>query len=86
MTNSPYNSHEQNAALLALKPESGMRYQQLKLKSNSSVIVHPFKSKTYTREELEEIAANAHSHGYNLCLGTSDMLEFKEWFSKNYPE
>lgn len=59
---------------------------ELKLKSNGSVIVHRVKEKTYTRDEVEKIAVHAHSHGYNLCLGASDMLEFKEWFSKNYPE
>ena len=38
----------------------------------------------YTEEEVYNIAAQSHSHGYSLCLGsTDDILEFPEWFELN---
>ena len=38
----------------------------------------------HTEEEVYNIAAQSHSHGYSLCLGsTNDILEFPEWFELN---
>jgi hypothetical protein len=58
-----------------------------KLTSNGEIIWSPVEKKMYTREEVMTIAGHAHGHGYALCLGvTNDLLDFEDWFNKNYPE
>lgn len=38
----------------------------------------------FTREEVLNLMAEAHNHGYTLCLGTSsDALEFEDWIKEN---
>jgi len=54
-----------------------------KLKEFNLIITTKVKD-TWNREEVINIASKAHTHGYNLCLGTTDdMLEFSDWIENN---
>lgn len=56
-------------------------YTTLKLKPNGSVIIHPIKEKSYTREEVRNILKESEEFSSNY-KGRTDVIQ---WFNNNYP-
>lgn len=55
-----------------------------KTKSDGSVIVHPFKEKMYTREEVIDIL-NAFTSSIFVIDSNIDIPKSTKWFNENYP-
>ena len=61
----------------------GRWIEELKLKPNGSVIVHPYKEKTYTREEFWEGLKEGWRLGRQMHYSQEEL---EEWFNKHYPQ
>lgn len=61
-------------------------YSQLKLRPNGTVIIHPVKQKTYTRDEVKQMLGN---YGTDVAMAVINKLPipyYGDWMDKRYPE